>query len=101
MREKMNQRRENMRKKQEEEDQARRKKESSQNPYDLMGEGIANEIMGNNNSGNVINYPSGFGANMFAGGGEGGLSEAEQLEAAIQASLKEMSLAEGENKKPE
>ena len=51
-----------------------------------MGEGIANEIIGGQGGNDdVIQYPSGFGANMFAGGGGGGsgLSEAEQIEAAI------------------
>lgn len=52
-----------------------------------MGEGIANEIIGSGGGNNdVVQYPSGFGANMFAGGGGGGgggLSEAEMIEAAI------------------
>lgn len=58
-----------------------------------MGDGIADQILGENDA-NVINYPSGFGANMFgggqpSGGGGGGMSEAEMLEAAIAASLAE------------
>ena len=42
----------------------------------------------------MINYPSGFGANMLAGGEPAGdrgmMSEAEMLEAAIAASLADM-----------
>jgi len=61
-----------------------------------MGEGIADQILANGgNDDNVINYPSGFGANMLAGGESGGdnrgmLSEADMLEAAIAASLADM-----------
>lgn len=65
-----------------------------------MGEGIANEILGNNDS-NTINYPSGYGANMFAGGsggGGGGMSEAEMMEAAIAASLQDMQIGENADK---
>ena len=49
-----------------------------------MGEGIANEILGGEDN-DVINYPSGYGGNMFNGAdmGGGGMSEAEMLEAAI------------------
>ena len=69
-----------------------------------MGEGIANEILGqqNSNGQEYVNYPSGFGDSIFAGGDIGGemggggvMSEAEQLEAAIQASLAELSVGEG------
>ena len=66
-----------------------------------MGEGIANEILGGD-SPDVINYPSGYGGSMFnGGGGGGGMSEAEALEAAIQASLQEMSIAGAEENKSE
>ena len=54
-----------------------------------MGDGIADEILGANDA-NIINYPSGFGANMFSGEESGGgaqMSEAAMLEAAIAASL--------------
>ena len=67
-----------------------------------MGDGIADEILGQQKSNGVeqINYPSGFGDSVFAGGDLGGdmggggglMSEAEQLEAAIQASLAELNM---------
>ena len=92
-----------IRKKAQEEEAANQRKQSSQNPYDLMGDGIANEILSGENS-DVINYPSGYGGNIFAGGemgGGGGMTEAEELEAAIQASLQQMSIAGGEENKTE
>ena len=102
MRLKMEERREMLRKKAAEEEAANQRKQSNQNPYDLMGEGIANEILGGEDN-DVINYPSGYGGSMFNGAdmGGGGMSEAEMLEAAIQASLQEMSIAGGEENKSE
>ena len=68
-----------------------------------MGEGIANEILGSEGgNSDVINYPSGYGGDIFNGGGNGGgMSEAEEIEAAIQASLQQMSIAGPEEKKSE
>ena len=59
-----------------------------------MGESIANEILANNED--VINYPSGYGANILGGGsghvgGGGGMSEEEMMAAAIAASIADIS----------
>ena len=64
-----------------------------------MGDGIADEIIGaqNSNGQDYVNYPSGFGDSIFSGEEIGGgvMSEAEQLEAAIAASLAELNVNEG------
>ena len=46
----MEQRREAQRKKNQEEEAERERQQKDKNPYDLMGEGIANEILGQQNT---------------------------------------------------